>query len=160
VVFLVVPGVFATLTGLFLSVGSSDSSAQSRTDSYGLAAEYIARSPILGRGFSTFLPSYRILDNQLLGLLIEVGVVGLAAFLTLTWLAIRCGVRTRKLSHDPIGAQLGQAGAAGLCAGLVSLALFDGLAFPMSAATLFLIAGVVGAGWRIARQDTPVEVRR
>ena len=155
VIFLTVPGVLATLASLFLSIGSSDPSAQSRTDSYGMAAEYVGHSPILGRGFATFLPSYRILDNQLLGLLIEVGIVGLAAFLALVALAARCGVRTRRRSPDPVAAQLGQACTASLCAGLASLALFDGLAFPMSGAVLFLIAGVAGAGWRLARQDAP-----
>ena len=49
--------------------------------SYAIAGEFIGRAPIFGRGFSTFLPSYRILDNQYLGLLIETGIVGLVAFL-------------------------------------------------------------------------------
>jgi O-antigen ligase len=157
VVFVLAPGVLASLGRLFLSIGSTDTSAQSRTDSYGMAAEYIGHSPVLGRGFATFLPSYRILDNQLLGLLIEVGVVGLLAFLGMIAVAAWCGIRTRKRSTDPVAAQLGQACAAGLCAGVVSLALFDGLAFPMSGCMIFLLAGVSGAGWRIARERTASE---
>lgn len=168
VVFVMAPGVLASLSRLFLSIGNTDTSAQSRTDSYGMAGEYIANSPLLGRGFATFLPSYRILDNQLLGLLIEVGVIGLFAFLGMIAVGVWCGVRTRKRSTDPVAAQLGQACAAALCAGVVSMALFDGLAFPMSGCMLFLLIGVTGAGWRIARQPAtatppmtvPAESRR
>ncbi|HST64960.1 MAG TPA: O-antigen ligase family protein [Mycobacteriales bacterium] len=62
-VFVAVPGMLGTLFGLFSGIGS-DSSAQSRTGSYALAATFIERAPVFGRGFQTFLPEYRILDNQ------------------------------------------------------------------------------------------------
>ena len=62
---------------------SQDDSARSRTDSYALAFDFIQQRPFFGRGFSTFLPTYRIIDNQYLGLLIETGVVGLLAFISL-----------------------------------------------------------------------------
>ena len=90
-----VPGLLGTLTGLFTGI-SGDSSAQSRTDSYALAAAFISRRPIFGRGFLTFLPSYRILDNQYLGLAIETGVVGVATLLFLFLCGIFIGPR-----HSP-----------------------------------------------------------
>ena len=92
--FMTVPGMLGSLAALFTGI-SSDSSTQSRTGSYSIAAEYVERSPLLGRGFSTFLPSYRILDNELLLLLIEVGLVGLIAFLVLVLTAVTCAFRSR-----------------------------------------------------------------
>ncbi len=71
-VYVAVPGLLGTLVGLFTGIGSDDSAA-SRTNSYDLAGSFISRAPALGRGFSTFLTQYRILDNQYLGLLIETG---------------------------------------------------------------------------------------
>nr|WP_246378117.1 O-antigen ligase family protein [Nocardioides ginsengisegetis] len=154
VVLVVEPGVFRSLLSLFTDIGG-DTSAQSRTSSYAMAWDYIQMSPLVGRGFATFLPSYRILDNQLLGLLIEVGAVGLAAFLALLCVAVACGVLARRRTTDPVLAQLGQALAASVCAALCSLALFDGLAFPMSGGMLFLVLGITGALWQVVRTGEP-----
>ena len=74
-IFLVAPGVLGTLQGLFVNIGT-DTSAASRTDSYGLAWDFIERYPVTGRGYGTFLPSYRILDNQYLLSTIEIGSWG------------------------------------------------------------------------------------
>ena len=86
---------------------SQDDSALSRTDSYDLAAQFIERSPVFGRGLSTFLPSYRILDNQYLGLLIETGVVGTAAFLALLTTALVVAYRMSVRLPGPV--RLGRA---------------------------------------------------
>ncbi|WP_448059306.1 O-antigen ligase family protein [Cellulomonas hominis] len=155
VVFLTVPGMIGTLTGLFTTI-SDDSSARSRTESYALVWEFVARAPVIGRGFSTFLPGYRILDNQYLVLLIEVGAVGLAAMLALLVTGIVVSQQTRRAARDEATAQLGQALTASIAAGALSLALFDGLGFPMSAGMLFFVLGLAGALRRIER--TPVRV--
>jgi hypothetical protein len=52
------PGFYGTVMGMFTGIGN-DSSAQSRTGSYGLAWSFIARAPVFGRGVGTFLPPYR-----------------------------------------------------------------------------------------------------
>ena len=78
--FVLAPGVLGTLQGLFVNI-SNDSSAASRTDSYGIAWDFIERHPVTGRGYGTFLPSYRILDNQYLLSMIEIGFLGLVALL-------------------------------------------------------------------------------
>jgi O-antigen ligase len=148
--FVTVPGMFGSLAALFTGI-TGDSSTQSRTDSYGIAAEYFARSPLLGRGFSTFLPSYRILDNQLLLLLIEVGLVGLTLFLVLILTGVACAFRSRSRSADPMVGALAHALGASLLAALATLALFDGLGFPMTAGMLFLLLGMAGALWRLVR---------
>ena len=74
-VFLTVPGMLGTVLGLFTTV-NNDPSVESRTGSYSVAEQFFRNAPIFGRGFGTFLPSYRIFDNQYLLSFIEVGVVG------------------------------------------------------------------------------------
>ena len=152
VVFLSVPGLLGTVTGLFTGIGD-DSSAQSRTGSYAIATEFIERSPLFGRGFSTFLPKYRILDNQYLCLAIEVGLVGLVAVLALFVVGALCARRMRVIGRDERTRQLGQALAASICAGAAGLALYDGFGFPMATGTHFLMLGLAGAGLRLARLE-------
>jgi O-antigen ligase len=152
VVFLSVPGLLGTVTGLFTGIGD-DSSAQSRTGSYAIASEFIERSPLFGRGFSTFLPKYRILDNQYLCLAIEIGLIGLVAVLGLFVVGALCARRMRVVGRDERTRQLGQALAASICAGAAGLALYDGFGFPMATGTHFLMLGLAGAGLRLARLE-------
>ena len=83
-VFLTVPGMLGSMVGLFSSA-EGDPSISSRTDSYALAWTFFERSPLFGRGFATFIPRYRIFDNQYLLSLIEVGAIGFLA-LSACWL--------------------------------------------------------------------------
>jgi hypothetical protein len=151
VIFVTIPGMMGTLTSLFTGIGQ-DSSAQSRTDSYGLAFEFAARTPIFGRGFSTFLPSYRILDNEYLLLLIEVGVVGVSAMVAMLVTAFVSARRARRLAMSAEDRHLSQALAASVTAAGVSLALFDALSFPMAAGLLFLTTGIAGSLERVLHQ--------
>ena len=144
VVFIAVPGLLGTLKGSFTGV-SSDSSALSRTGSYQIAGQYIARAPVTGRGFSTFLPAYRILDNQYLGILIELGVVGLLAVLALFAVGCITARQVRRRSADVETRQLAQALAASVAAGALSFALFDAFSFPMVSGLMFLVLGLTGA---------------
>ncbi|MRK00831.1 O-antigen ligase domain-containing protein [Aeromicrobium sp. S22] len=150
--FMTVPGLLGSLMGMFTGIGD-DSSAQSRSGSYGLAFDFVERSPVVGRGLFTFLPRYRILDNQYLGLLIEVGVVGLVMVLGLIVAAIGCARAVRQHASDPYRAEIGQALVASIVAGAAGLALFDGFSFPMSAGLFFLMLGLAGAAWRLQRED-------
>lgn len=152
VVCLTIPGLLGTLTGLFTGI-TGDSSAQSRTGSYGIAAQFIERSPVFGRGFSTFLPKYRILDNQYLGLVIEIGLVGLLTVLGLFLVAGMCARRMRTIGVDKHTQQLGQSLAAAVGAGAIGLAFYDGFGFPMATGILFLILGLAGAGLRLVRAE-------
>ena len=139
-----VPGIVSTITKLFTGI-SEDSSALSRTDSYALAGEFIARSPIIGRGFLTFLPEYRILDNQYLGLFIDTGILGVLALLLLFAAAVVIALRRRRRSSDTATRSLAQALAAGVAAAAVCFAFFDALSFPMLAGVTFLLVGLVAA---------------
>jgi polysaccharide biosynthesis protein PslJ len=147
--YLVVHGLLSELTSLFLGV-STDSSAASRTNSYGLAMDFIGRSPWFGRGFRTFLPEYRILDDQLLGTAVEMGLVGLAALIALMVTGVVSCYRARRHMSDPVTRQLGQALVASVAAASCSFALYDALSFPMAACTFFLVLGCAAAYVRLA----------
>lgn len=139
-----VPGMAGTIRGLFMVTGT-DSSTMSRTKSYELAFAVVSRKPFFGRGFMTFLPEYVILDNQFLGILIELGCVGLAATLAMLivsiWGAARSGIQSSSFEDRQIGIGV----AVALASGATMLAFFDGLGFPMSAGMLFLTIGLAGA---------------
>jgi hypothetical protein len=152
ILYVSVPGFLGTLTRLFTGI-SNDGSALSRTDSYTLAAQFIGRSPLFGRGFSTFLPEYRILDNQYLGLMIETGFVGLAAILGLFITGIATAHRVRRLSPDPATRQLAQCLAASIASGACSFATFDAFGFPMVNSLMFLLLGIAGALMRLTTKS-------
>jgi O-antigen ligase len=143
-VYLAIPGMLGTLMGLFTGI-SNDGSAASRTDSYGLAWAFIAESPVFGRGFATFLPSYRILDNQYLGLLIETGAVGLTAIVVLFVTAIVVGLKVARRASSPEDRSLARALAATVVVAAVGFMTFDAVGFPQVPGLLFMILGLVGA---------------
>ncbi|MEP6799741.1 MAG: O-antigen ligase family protein, partial [Lapillicoccus sp.] len=147
-VFVLLPGIIGTLTGLFAGA-STDPSALSRTDSYALAAQFIEQSPIFGRGIGTFLPKYRILDNQYLLLTIEAGFLGVVLLLTVLITALVSMSLVRRRSSDPIVRSTAQACFAGIACAAVGYALFDGFAFPTFASVSFLLLGLAGATWRL-----------
>jgi O-antigen ligase len=152
VVFLTVPGMIGTLLGLFTGISSGDTSVASRVASYGVAEEYFRQRPAFGRGIGTFLPSYRIFDNQYLLSLVEIGVVGVTALLALAGSAAWSAKRAYSGSTDP--RLRGAAAAVGAAAvtGSVSLALFDGFSFPMMPGLWFLLLGLCGACYRLSRE--------
>jgi polysaccharide biosynthesis protein PslJ len=150
--YLVVHGLLGTLMSLFTGVGN-DSSALSRTDSYGLAFEFIARSPLFGRGMGTFLPAYRILDNQLLGTMIDMGIVGFLALVTLSVTSISSSIRVRSRTTSIRTRGVAQACAASVAAATTSFAFYDAFSFPMEACLFFLVIGCSGALVRLSRQE-------
>ena len=155
--YLAVPGLIGTLSSLFTGI-SQDSSATSRTDSYHLAAEFITRAPWFGRGFRTFLPTYRILDNQYLGMAIEMGLVGVLVFLLFLATAVSESILVRRGSTDASTRDLAQSFAASLAAAGLSFAIYDAFSFPMAASLLFLIVGCAGALRRI--ENSRIEASR
>lgn len=149
VVFVAVPGMVATITSLF-GGSAGDSSVTSRVDSYGMAVDLLGRYPVFGRGFGTFLPRYRIFDNQYLLALVETGVIGTLAMVTL-WAVPVFGV-VGVIRRSAAGAPL-RLLATGLLAssvvGAIGLALFDGFGFPMMPAVWFVVLGLAGACYRL-----------
>jgi polysaccharide biosynthesis protein PslJ len=149
-VYLVVPGLLGTLRNLFTGLlGGGDSSTQSRTNSYGVAAHYISERPVLGRGVGTFLPSYQILDNQYLITMIEAGLLGSLALFGLFFTGVLTARGIRRRSTDPVVRSLAQSLAAAIAVALVAFGTFDALSFPMAAGTTFFVLGCIGAMWRL-----------
>lgn len=138
------PGIATSILGLFADA-DQDPSVASRTSSFSAAGEFIARDPLFGRGLGTFLPTYRIFDNQYLLLLVTVGIVGTALFAGLWLTTLRRLSRVRSTSTDERTRSLATALAASVSAGFVSLSFFDAFAFPMTMGTLFLLIGLSGA---------------
>jgi polysaccharide biosynthesis protein PslJ len=150
VVYVVSPRVITNLRYLFVAI-SDDPSVSSRTDSIGIVGRVFGLNPVFGRGYGTFLPQYRILDNEYLLLLLEVGVVGLAAFIALAGVAASSALLAGRRSRIPVIHDIGYALAGSVFAGGALLALFDGLSFPQAAGTLFVVFGLCGAYWRLHR---------
>ena len=140
----VTPNFLNSVIGLFTGAGD-DPSIASRTGSFSLAFEFLERNPWFGRGLGTFLPKYRIFDNQYLLLLVTVGVVGTLAFLALGVTAIVTLLRLRARLQDVATRDLALALVAAVCAGFSCLFMFDAFAFPMTMGTLFVVLGVAGA---------------
>lgn len=153
VLFAAVPRLFGTINSLFRNVGN-DPSISSRTGSYDLAFEFIAQAPLFGRGLGTFLPKYRILDNQYLLLMVSIGIVGTVATILLFLVGMRSALVVARGDSDDRTRDLGLTIAASVAAGAISLVTFDAFAFPMTMGALFLILGLGGAVYRLTGNGT------
>ena len=94
---------------------------------------------------------YRILDNQYLGTLFQVGVVGLLSYLAI----VVCGMMTahRVIRRDRLRAPPALAAAAGCAAfGLLS-ATYDAAAFPQAVYSFLFTAGL--AAVLLSKRDQP-----
>lgn len=139
------PGLLGTIKSLFLNVGS-DPSTHGRTDDYAPVWQYFTETPLTGRGLGTFIPGlYRTLDNQYLGLLVETGVVGLAAFGVLTAGCLLVIGRTRRATEDESTRDLAQALKAGILVIVVDAATFDAFGFAICIGTLMVLLGAVAS---------------
>jgi len=149
-IFMAVPGLLGTLRGLVLA-GQSDDSISTRTSDYAVVARYVRPNPWFGRGPGTFLPSYRILDNQYLLTLIETGTVGLIALIILFSATGSLGRAARRHSVNTADQNLSQMFRAAGAGVLVSLATFDALSFPTLTTFSALWLGLAGAWWTTVR---------
>jgi O-antigen ligase len=119
----------AQFTDGFLDAGTT----RGRTADYEAIAPDVAAHPLFGRGFGTIDPArsdtYRILDNQYLGQLVQVGFLGLAAYLALLVAALQLTHRTALHARDPDLRLIGLGSLAGFVGFGVANALFDLLSF-------------------------------
>jgi O-antigen ligase len=150
--FLLVPGMTGSVLGLFTGI-SGDEGVSSRLDSFADTESFFLAAPWLGRGFGTFMPRYRIVDNQYLGLLLEMGLVGMAALLTLIVTTLVTAVRAWRRSSEKSLRGAALVAGVSVLVGAVSMVMFDGFAFPMMASLWFLMIGVTGAAYRLARSE-------
>jgi len=150
VLYLAVPGLAGTIMGMF---SGSDSSIDSRTSSYPSIAGYVMVAPWLGRGLGTMTADYRIFDNQYIGLLIELGVLGSVAFIAMVLISAACTI-FRPRGTDQQLAALGPAIGGGILACAVLSAFFDSFHFPQALGMLSLMLGLAGAHWNISQNHT------
>lgn len=151
-VFVAFPGLLGTLTAL-VGAGTSDPSIAGRVNDYPFVTESVQASPWLGHGPGYLLTRIRILDNQYLLTLVELGLVGLIA-LSILWGAIAVlGRGGRKRLTDEGDRLLGQMFAGAAMGALAAAFTFDALSFRMFTAVVALLLGLSGRYWCIARQD-------
>jgi polysaccharide biosynthesis protein PslJ len=149
-----VPGLLGTVRALFEHAGE-DPSVSGRTDDYEIINELFHERPVFGMGPGTFLPEEFIyLDNQLLGTVVETGVVGLFVLIAVIVTPIVLGITARRRLVEPSMRDLVQGLMAALVAGTVSFATFDALGFSMFARTWFFLIGLLAAVWRLSWNES------
>ncbi|MCW2912021.1 MAG: O-antigen ligase protein [Actinomycetia bacterium] len=154
VVHAAVPGLVGTVTGLVTSIGT-DSSTVARTDDYTAVAHAVSQRTWFGQGFGTYMPqTYRILDNQYLGALVETGILGTIALVIVLMSGWFLARSARRASTDPAIRHLAQCFAASSAVVIFSYGTFDAFGFPMVANLTFLMLGCCGALWRLTREQS------
>lgn len=119
---------------------------------------------LIGRGYGSYDPhKYRILDNEYLGVLIAVGLLGLLAYVAILLAMMLLAHRSIR-GPDPRRASLALAALASVGVILVASALFDVFSFPHVPYLLFFVGGLIVAlrnrSPTAAPAAEPVRVRR
>jgi hypothetical protein len=131
---------FQQLTG-----GGDQASNDGRTADYAAVVPDLLTHPALGRGYGTLnsikADTYRIFDNEYLGQLYQVGLLGLLAFLALILSPIFI-VRYVARSDNPLRGPPALAAAAGCLAFAVATSLYDILTFPQAPYLFFFLAAM------------------
>jgi polysaccharide biosynthesis protein PslJ len=150
-----VPAAYDVMIELFAGAGS-DQSVQARLSRIPNIMALIAERPWFGMGFGTFNNTdFFLVDNQLWGTTVSIGIVGLVLTLGLFLTGALTAVWVRYLPDTTEElVHLGRAIAAGIAGMTVSLATFDAFFYRILTFTLFLLLGSAGALWRLAR-DVP-----
>ena len=139
----IAPGALGSIRNqLFTNQLQQSNSTTGRTQDYAAVQPDLAAHPTFGRGYGSYDPhKYRIIDNQYIGLAIETGFVGVAAYLLLL-LGVVAAARPAMRSGDP---ERGPPAVAAACAAVgigVAAALFDVFAYPQ-VPYLFLFVGAL-----------------
>jgi hypothetical protein len=154
------PGALGSITNLTTALNSG--STAHRASGFSSITPDVLAHPVLGRGFGTIdtdkVNQFRILDDQYLDELWEVGIIGLAAYL---WMIISPIVLARRMirSGDPTLSSIALAASAGCVAYLVVNGLFDALSFVQAPYIFFIVAAMctVASG---GREPQPARVGR
>jgi polysaccharide biosynthesis protein PslJ len=141
------PGALGSIGGRVVPTSGSADYSNGRAADYAAVAPDILNNLVLGRGFGTMDTDnwriYRILDNQYLGTLFQVGVIGLISYLAI----VVFGMVTAHgvIRKGGVRAPPALAAAAGCAAfGLLS-ATYDAAAFPQAVYSFLFVAGLVAA---------------
>ena len=149
-------GLMGTFASFFsASRTANDDSISYRTHDYPVAEQEWQEAPVFGHGPGTWMPAQKIdiFDNEFLNSLVELGLVGVIAFLGFLLLPATAALTARRRSTNPelrlLCAALAGAGFAG-AAGSVT---FDSMSFPMFVNVYALLAGLAGACWCLAKSQ-------
>ncbi len=152
-------GVVSQITGGFFESGSTIG----RTSDYEAMAPDVVTHPLLGRGYGTIDPTqsdtYRILDNQYLGWLLQVGFLGLALYIALLATAMALAHSVIRRGQDADSRQIGLAAIAGFGAFAVANALFDLTSFIQVPYLFCFIAGLCSVA-AARREPASIGLRR
>lgn len=149
---------FVESVGEMVGDASESPSIQSRVADYEPVFEHVTRQPFLGRGAGTFEPSVHfVLDNNYLSLLVEVGIVGVAAFLAVVLASFAAARSVRRRTGDAATRDLAQALAAAIAVVAVSMGTYDLLAFQLGGGSLFLLLGCAAALDRVVAPQRHAE---
>ena len=167
-------GLVAVIVGLVLSGGSisvisqltgenDKSSDQGRTSDYEAVVPDLLTNPAIGRGSGTLdslrRDTYRIFDNEYLGQLYQVGLLGLLAWIALILTPVVIAVRYSARSDNPMRGPPALAAAAGCMGFAIASALYDILTFPQ-APYLFLFLAAMCTCAASVEKVAPQGVRR
>jgi hypothetical protein len=137
------PGAIGSTTDQFDPSRLGVATVSDRTADYDAVRPDIWTHPILGRGWGTYdHVIYRVLDSEPLHRIIEMGVLGLLAFIAMP-LAVVLSARATIAARNPRWAPPALIGAAVAVSFLVVSVLFDVLSFPHPTYIFMLMAGLV-----------------
>lgn len=138
------PGaVSSTVAQFFRSDRLDVPTVSDRASDYDAVRPDIWSNLAFGRGWGTYNhETYRILDSEILHRAIEMGVLGLIAFLLMS-LSILLSARKTIAARDPVSSPVALAGAATAVVFLTVSALFDVLSFPHATYIFLFTAGLV-----------------
>ncbi len=160
VVAAVVPNTVSVMAEIITDPSADQGSIASRQSDYEAVEEYFAERPLTGRGYGSFAPTeYFWLDNQYLRTLVESGVLGLTALLSMYLGALAFASSSAGRFHDSRSRSLSRSLFASLAVCVVAAGTFDGLSFPSFAVISFLLVGCIGAVDRLAREEPRILIR-
>jgi hypothetical protein len=146
-----IPGLVGTIRNLFLDA-SDDPSTQGRLSDIAVVQRLLMEAPLVGRGVGTWnSEEYFILDNEYYRTALEAGLFGVLTLLVVLGTAGFSTWRVARHAESESVRHLGRALLASLVVCTVTMATFDGLAYPMFSGLLFLLIGACGALWRLER---------
>jgi hypothetical protein len=138
------PGAVHVAVSQFLRPDAASLATTSdRTADYDAIRPDVWTHLLFGRGYGSYNhETYRILDSEILSRTVEMGVVGLAAFL-LVGISVVVAARPAIAGRDPTVAPLALIGAAAAVCFLVVSTLFDVLSFPHATYIFLYMTGLV-----------------
>ncbi|RKQ94095.1 O-antigen ligase [Solirubrobacter pauli] len=152
------PGALGSTISQFTRSDAADvPTVSDRVSDYDAIRPDVLSHLAFGRGWGAYKAyDYRVLDSEILHRLVEMGVIGLLAFLAMpitAVLASRHVIRAR--DHD--NAPMALAGAAGAVSFIVASTLYDVMSFPHAAYIFLYVAGLTAVAIAGPRPAEPAE---